>query len=279
MQLLLAEDNTVNQKLALRLLERMGYRADVAADGLEALEALQRQHYDVILMDVQMPKMDGLEATRAIQQRWPAEQRPRIIAMTANAMQGDREECLAAGMDDYLTKPIQVKALQEALERAGLGVKRRTAPLRSVTAQLQPFEEISEGAPPITDDGRQEEATPALDPVVLAELRQLQGEGEPDIVQELAEAFQFETSPLLEVMHQAVRERQPESLGRAAHNLKGSSHNLGARRMASLSAELETLGKSGTVEGASELVTRLEQEYQRVCQALSTEGAEIHVNR
>src|SRR5205823_6412361 len=112
------------------------------ADGLEVLEALQRQHYDVILMDVQMPKMDGLEATRAIQQRWRAEQRPRIIAMTANAMQGDREECLAAGMDDYLTKPIQVKALQEALERAGLGVKRRTAPLRPVTAQLQPFEEI-----------------------------------------------------------------------------------------------------------------------------------------
>ena len=96
---------------------------------------------------------------------------------------------------------------------------------------------------------------------------------------ELAEAFQFETSPLLAVMHQAVLERQPEQLGRAAHNLKGSSHNLGARRMASLSAELETLGKSGTVEGASELVTRLEQEYQRVCQALSTEGAEIHVNR
>ncbi len=279
LRILLAEDNTVNQKLALRLLERMGYRADLAANGLEVLEALQRQHYDVILMDVQMPEMDGLEASRAIQEGWPAEQRPRIVAMTANAMQGDREECLASGMNDYLTKPIQVKALQEALERAGLGVKRRTAPLRSVTAELHPFEEISEGAPPITDDGRQEEVTPALDPVVLAELRQLQGEGEPDIVQELAEAFQSETPPLLEAMHQAVLERQPEQLGRAAHNLKGSSHNLGARMMATLSTELETLGKSGTVEGAAELVTRLEQEYQRVCQALATEGAEIHVNR
>src|SRR5205814_4841143 len=157
LRILLVEDNTVNQKLALRLLERMGYRADVAGNGLEALEALQRQNYDVILMDVQMPEMDGLEASRAIHESWPAEQRPRIVAMTANAMQGDRAECLAAGMDDYLTKPIQVKALQEALEAAGLGVKRRTAPLRSVTAQLQPFEEISEGAPPITDDGRQEE--------------------------------------------------------------------------------------------------------------------------
>src|SRR5204863_2889923 len=90
LRILLAEDNTVNQKLALRLLERMGYRADVAANGLEVLEALQRQRYDVILMDVQMPEMDGLEATRAIHEGWPADQRPRIVAMTANAMQGDR---------------------------------------------------------------------------------------------------------------------------------------------------------------------------------------------
>jgi PAS domain S-box-containing protein len=273
LRILLAEDNTVNQKLALRLLERMGYRADLAANGLEVLEALQRQPYDVILMDVQMPEMDGLEASHAIQEEWPAEEHPRIVAMTANAMQGDREECLAAGMHDYLTKPIQFKALQEALERAGLWAKRRTAPLRSVTARLQPLEEIPEGAPPITDDERQEEATPALDLAVLSELRQLQGEGEPDFVQELAEAFQSESPPLLEAMHQAVLERQPEKLRRAAHNLKGSSHNLGARMMATLSAELETLGKSGTVEGAAELVTHLEHEYQRVCRALATEIA------
>jgi HPt (histidine-containing phosphotransfer) domain-containing protein len=101
----------------------------------------------------------------------------------------------------------------------------------------------------------------------------LQGEGEPDIVQELAEAFQSETPPLLEAMHQAVLERQPEKLRTAAHNLKGSSHNLGAPRMATFSAELEKLGKIGTVEGAVELVTRLEQEYQRVCRALATEIA------
>src|SRR5947199_4802081 len=125
LRILLAEDNTVNQKLAVRLLERMGYRADVVANGLEVLEALQRQSYDVILMDVQMPEMDGLEASRAIHEGWPAEEHPRIVAMTANAMQGDREECLAAGMDDYLSKPIQIKALQEALERAGLWAKRR----------------------------------------------------------------------------------------------------------------------------------------------------------
>src|SRR5947209_6497061 len=125
--------------------------------------------------------------------------------------------------------------------------------------------------------GRQAEASPTLDPAVLAELRQFQGEGEPDIVQELAEAFQFETPPLLEALHVAVREQQAEALKRAAHNLKGSSYNLGARTMATLSSELESLGKQGTVEGAAELVAQLEQEYQRVCQALAAEGAEAQV--
>jgi CheY-like chemotaxis protein len=267
LRILLAEDNAVNQKLTVRLLARMGYRADVVANGLEVLEAFQRQHYDVILMDVHMPEMDGLQATRAIQEGWSQEQRPRIIAMTANAMQGDRQECLAAGMDDYLTKPIQVQALQEALERAGWWAKRRTLPPQSV-------ENAGEEVPP-AHLGLQEESMPALDPTVLAELRQFQGEGELDIVQELAEAFQFETPPLLQALQQAIVEDQPEQLKRAAHNLKGSSNNLGARTMAELSAALEVLGKNGTVEGATELVTRLEQEYQRVCQALANTGAAV----
>ena len=116
LRILLAEDNVVNQKLALRLLQQMGYRADVASNGIEAVECVARQPYDVVLMDVQMPEMDGLEATRRIVARWPgAATRPRIVAMTANAMQGDREECLAAGMDDYVTKPIRVDALVQAL--------------------------------------------------------------------------------------------------------------------------------------------------------------------
>ena len=115
LRILLAEDNVVNQKLAMRLLQQMGYRADLASNGIEAIECCERQPYDVVLMDVQMPEMDGLEASRRIAAKWPAGQRPRIVAMTANAMQGDREECLAAGMDDYVTKPIRVDALVQAL--------------------------------------------------------------------------------------------------------------------------------------------------------------------
>jgi GAF domain-containing protein/CheY-like chemotaxis protein len=118
LRILLAEDNVVNQKLALRLLQQMGYRADLASNGIEAIESVQRQAYDVVLMDVQMPEMDGLEASRQIRARLRPQERPRIIAMTANAMQGDRDMCLAAGMDDYLTKPIRVERLVEALNHA-----------------------------------------------------------------------------------------------------------------------------------------------------------------
>jgi GAF domain-containing protein/CheY-like chemotaxis protein len=118
LRILLAEDNLVNQKLALRLLGQMGYTADVAVNGLKAIEAVEAKIYDLVLMDVQMPEMDGLEASRQITTRLSTSQRPRIVAMTANAMQGDREACIAAGMDDYVTKPIRVDALVAALMAA-----------------------------------------------------------------------------------------------------------------------------------------------------------------
>jgi CheY-like chemotaxis protein len=121
LRLLLAEDNLVNQKLAIRLLERMGYQADVAANGLEAIAALERQPYDLVLMDIQMPELDGLEATRRIRARWP-DDGPRIAAMTANAMAEDRAVCLAAGMDDYIAKPIRIDELAATLSRVGEAV-------------------------------------------------------------------------------------------------------------------------------------------------------------
>ena len=124
LRILLAEDNVVNQKVALRMLDRLGYRADLAATGAEAVAAVRSRPYDVVLMDLQMPEMDGLEATRHIRAAAPAH-RPRIIAMTANAMATDREYCLAAGMDDYVSKPVRLDDLRAALERAADG---RAAP-------------------------------------------------------------------------------------------------------------------------------------------------------
>jgi CheY-like chemotaxis protein len=113
---LVAEDNTVSQRVALRLLERLGYRADLASNGREALEAVARQRYDLVFMDVFMPDMDGLAATRAICARYPQGDRPRIVAMTAVAMEGDKDACLAAGMDDYISKPVRVEEIVRALE-------------------------------------------------------------------------------------------------------------------------------------------------------------------
>ncbi len=127
LRLLLVEDNVVNQKVALRILQQMGYRADVASNGLEAIEALQRQPYDLVLMDVHMPEMDGLEATRKICAEWDAMTRPKIVAMTANAMKEDREACLTAGMDDYISKPIRVEELQTVLESWGRAIANRNA--------------------------------------------------------------------------------------------------------------------------------------------------------
>jgi signal transduction histidine kinase/CheY-like chemotaxis protein len=120
LRILLVEDNRINQKVGLRLLERLGYGADVAANGVEALEAIERQHYDLVLMDMQMPEMDGLEATRRIRADFHQKRQPRIVAMTANAMQGDRERCLEAGMDDYISKPVKWESLVKAIGRCEL---------------------------------------------------------------------------------------------------------------------------------------------------------------
>jgi len=134
LRILLAEDNVVNQKVAVLLLEKLGYRADVAANGLEVMHALKRQPYDVILMDVQMPELDGLETSRRIQRQWPPNERPRIVAITASATEEDRQACLDAGMDDYIAKPVRLPNLQLALERC---VPRPTEALRAAKSGLR----------------------------------------------------------------------------------------------------------------------------------------------
>lgn len=271
MRILVAEDSAVNQKLIVTLLARMGYRADVAADGKEALDALRRQPYDTVLMDIQMPTMDGLEATRRIRAQWTEQMRPRIIALTANAMSEDREACLQAGMDDYLAKPIQIYELEEALCRAGEWVQSRnqvTGPDGVPGPQSAP-------RIPAKSDAKAPAITlaeaPVLDPATLVSLREMQAAAETDLLCELLELFRSDAGPLLELLHRAVAEGNSSELRHAAHGFKGAAANLGAKQLAAFCQQLEQLGRSGTTEGAGELLAKVDAEYPRVVRALEDE--------
>jgi PAS domain S-box-containing protein len=233
LRVLLAEDNAVNRQVALRLLEKLGYGADVAVNGLEALQALRRRPYDVVLMDVEMPEMDGLEAARCIHREWRGRERPRIVAMTANAMQGDREICLAAGMDDYVGKPIHLDELAEALHRC---------------------------APRAVDD------EDVLDYEAIEELR-ARG-GDDAFVVQLVETFLRDAPALLETLHGALENGEAQHLHRAAHTLKSSGRVFGATRLAELCQELEATARTGALAGAAELVAGIDEEYARVAAAL-----------
>jgi PAS domain S-box-containing protein len=234
LRILLAEDNAMNQKVALKLLERLGYGADVAWNGLEALEALERQPYDVVLMDVQMPELDGLDASRRICERWPAEVRPRIIAMTANAMLEDREACFAAGMDDYVAKPIRPEALAEALGRAG--------PLEGVVDAT-----AGDGGGGVS-----------LDAAALESLRELGGD---EFLAEVVDAFLTDAPNLLATLRRSLQQGDVDELRRAAHTLKTNAATLGAESFAGLCRELEERARSGELAGTEELARRIEAEY------------------
>ncbi|MFW6358953.1 MAG: response regulator, partial [Chroococcales cyanobacterium] len=227
LRILLAEDNPVNTLLATQLLQRMGYRPDVAANGLEVLEALRRQQYDVVLMDVHMPEMDGLTATEQICREWSLPQRPRIIAMTANAMQGDRERCLNAGMDDYISKPIRVKELVNALSqcRSQLG-----SPI-----DLHAFQSLKAGMGNIGE-----------------------------LIVEVIDTYLADSDMLLQRLKKGIEEGNAKAIQEAAHSLKSSSASLGVTGLFHLCVELETKAKAGLTEGSEELFHKIQSEYQRV---------------
>jgi signal transduction histidine kinase/DNA-binding response OmpR family regulator/HPt (histidine-containing phosphotransfer) domain-containing protein/PAS domain-containing protein len=274
LRILLAEDNATNQKLALRLLARMGYRADVVANGLEVLRALKRQVYDVVLMDIQMPELDGLEATRRIRHEWPAEQQPHVIAMTANAMQGDREMCLAAGMDGYISKPIRVEALVAALSKsrplqpsqataggnAALAAEAGAAVARN--GEARGTASPADPEPPARPDAA------VLDPAALNTLLSVLG-GEFVYLAELIDSFLEDAPQLLAELNQFVEAGDAAGVRRVAHSLKSNGADFGATTFSDLCKELEMLGKSGALEGAAGLAARIGAEYDRVEAALT----------
>jgi CheY-like chemotaxis protein len=231
LRILLAEDNAMNQKVALRLLERLGYRADVAVNGLEALAALERRGYDVVLMDVQMPELDGLDATRQICERWPPESRPYIIAMTANALPEDREACFRAGMNDYVAKPIRGDELAAALKRARLL--------------------------PGGNDGSGESEV-SLEASALEQLRDFGG---AEFIAEVVDIFLADAPALIASLRSSLERQDAEELRRAAHTLKSNGSTLGAAAFAELCRTVEQHAKEGRIDSVPQLLDRIEQEY------------------
>jgi signal transduction histidine kinase/CheY-like chemotaxis protein/HPt (histidine-containing phosphotransfer) domain-containing protein len=250
LRILVAEDNAVNQKVALRLLERLGYQADVSANGHDALDRLDRAPYDVVFMDVQMPGMDGLEASRAICARWPPRQRPRIIAMTAEAMEGDRERCLAAGMDDYVVKPVHLDELARALSRC-----------RPLTT-----ERLAERA--LGRDGTTTGDT--LDRRVLDQLRE--DLGDTAALREVISTFLEGSPSMLIALQEAAAREDMAAVSAGAHAMKGTSATLGALALSEQCAEIERLARAGSMSEVVARMPAIEAEYGSVDRALRVEA-------
>ena len=241
LRILLVEDVAVNQKVARQMLQRLGYRIDVANNGQEALVALRRQPYDVVFMDVQMPEMDGHEATRRICQEWSTE-RPWIIAMTAHAMPSDREACFRAGMNDYISKPIRVEALVKAINRYG-------------DQKLQLVEPCDTENP--------------LDPQVLLSLTEMAGDDADGLLAELFNSYLEDVPQRLQSLKSAAKQEDAEVLYKAAHALKSLSATVGATHLAQLAEALEAIGRAGTVTAeVTALLEQIEPESKRVETAL-----------
>ena len=240
LRVLLAEDNTVNQKVALNMLDRLGYRADVVSNGLEAVEAVRRQRYDLVLMDMQMPEMDGLEATRRIRKQGS---NIIIIAMTANAMEEDRRQCLEAGMNGFIAKPIKIGDLLSSIESFGAN-----------------------------DIGNQEDNTgeaEVIDYGVLGVMRET--DENDDLVCELIGLFLEDAPGQLSAVRRSAVQGDFDALRRSAHSLKGSSASIGAKRVSLVCAELEKKGRDQTMEGVPELLSHLRIEFEQARNALEAE--------
>jgi PAS domain S-box-containing protein len=241
--LLVAEDNEVNQKVAVRILEKLGYTVEVAENGREAVEACGRVRYDAVLMDVQMPGMDGYEATRLIREREAGGPRTPIVAMTANAMKGDREKCIDAGMDDYVSKPVTPAELQAVLARRV---------------------RLAKAVPPLA--AARDAGEHALDETIVRSLMSVDDDG--TLMDEIVATF-VRIAPLrIGAIKKAARAGDAAALERAAHSFLGSCGNLGCRRMAELCAQLEILGRTGSTGGAADTVREIEDAYAAIKPAL-----------
>lgn len=232
-RILVAEDNPINQKVADKMIKSLGYRSDVVANGFEALDALRRQPYDLVFMDVQMPEMNGLDATREIRRLWPRPEGPRITAMTANAMQGDREKCIEAGMDDYIAKPIRIADLKSALDRW-------------CTDHPESPAELIAGKPESQGE------TP--------QIHELPGTEEEELASELRSEFQVHLSAGVAEIAEAAQFANYPELSRLARRLKGAATTVGARTVSVICSELESAAGARQSSRIGELLSQLREE-------------------
>ena len=264
LRVLLCDDNLINQKVALRLLQQMGYKADVANNGVECLQALERQPYDVIFMDVQMPEMDGLEATRQIRAR-QKDSSPQdhfksaiaIVAMTANAMQGDREKCLAAGMDDYIAKPVRPEDVRLVVERWGTRA--------NFSKQTDPPGALGELSFAETTGRAATHPAPARSgpPVDMDRLLDF-ANGDAGNLRELVELYLQQTGKQIHQLSDAVEARNRDEVKRLAHSCSGASSTCGMSGMIVLLRELERQGNDGLQPNAPQLAQDVNREFERV---------------
>jgi CheY-like chemotaxis protein len=291
-RILLAEDNLVNQRVTLAMLSPLSLAIDVVADGRHALDALSRRPYDLVLMDCQMPELDGYEATKILRSREKESQAPRtpVIALTANTMQGDREKCLAAGMDDYLPKPFHREHLISLLGR-WLGSPFREGPKETAVEEPNSRDTRQGDVRPAKTDntngdgvdtrhrqgepGEAKARGPVIDRSVLEGIRALQREGAPDLVGKLATLYLADASALIKTLGAAVGDKNTQDTSRLAHKLKSSSANVGALRLSSLLEDLEALGRRNEVDGAAGLFAAIEQEFESVRRVLEAEALQV----
>jgi two-component system sensor histidine kinase/response regulator len=246
---LLVEDNKMNQLVGSKVLTKLGYRFAIANHGLEAVTAIQAETYDAILMDCQMPEMDGYEATEEIRRIEGATRHTPIIAMTAAAMKGDREKCLASGMDDYITKPVRPEAVGPILAR-----------------WITPRERVGDGEPEAIVPP--EEARPdPLDQSQIELLRSLD-DGDGTVFGEIVDQYLTQTAEGRRVIARVMVDGDTQALENTAHMLKGASANVGASAMVAVCAEMERHGRAAQLDDAAELVERFDSEFERVRDAL-----------
>ncbi|OQY46188.1 MAG: hypothetical protein B6242_08470 [Anaerolineaceae bacterium 4572_78] len=253
LRILLAEDNVVNQKVAIHLLSKMGYRVDIASNGLEVLEALRRQKYDVVLMDIQMPEMDGVEATHHIRQEWIPEEHPIIIAVTADALMGDRERFLREGMDDYISKPIRVEELTRVLSES------QSSKSTTSSEKVSAMDKIRQS---VTMDS-------ATQPAISYDfIKELFGEEHLDILDILIDSYIGDIPEQLEKIQQALTKKDASSVELMTHSLKSSSANVGALVMSDICKEMEMSSHYNNLDRVVTLVPNLKTEFERVKIAL-----------